>query len=118
MDMISKNIVIEYLDWIETNRNCSVPTRKVRLAAIRSFTHYLQYQNRDNLLEWQGILSIPVKKAEKKTINYLTLNGIKLPLEMPDQKTTNGRRDLILLAVMYDTGVRVQELVDLTPFQI
>ncbi|WP_258000362.1 tyrosine-type recombinase/integrase [Bacillus sp. Marseille-P3661] len=60
-------------------------------------------------------MSIPVKKAEKKTVNYLTLDGIKLLLEMPDVSTEDGRRDLALLTVLYDTGARVQEIIDLTP---
>lgn len=118
IDMITKDIVVEYLEWIETTRHCSPATRNVRLAALHSFFHYLQYQNPDNLLEWQRILSIPVKKTEKKTINYLTLDGIKLLLEMPPQSTRTGRRDLALLTLMYDTGARVQEVIDLTPSQV
>ncbi|MDD4238605.1 MAG: tyrosine-type recombinase/integrase [Desulfotomaculaceae bacterium] len=118
LDMITKDLVVEYLDWTENERHCSTATRNVRLAAVHSFFQYLQYQNPDNLLEWQRILSIPVKKTEKKTINYLSLNGIKLLLEMPDQNTKTGRRDLALLTLMYDTGARVQEMIDLTPLQI
>lgn len=118
LEMITKNLVVEYLDWTEDKRQCSASTRNVRLAALHSFFKYLQYENPDNLLEWQRILSIPVKKAEKKTINYLTLNGIKLLLRMPNQNTMAGRRDLALLTLMYDTGARVQEVIDLTPSMV
>ncbi len=45
----------------------------------------------------------------------MTLDGIKLLLEMPDQNTVAGRRDLALLSLMYDTAARVQEIIDLTP---
>ena len=116
--MLTKDVAVEYLEWTENERHCSAATRNVRLAAIHSFTHFLQYQNPDNLLEWQQILSIPVKKTEKKTINYLTLDGIKTLLKMPDQSTASGRRDLALLTLLYDTGARVQELIDLTPSQL
>lgn len=115
---ITKNRVEAFLDWIETERNCSVQTRNVRLAAIHSYFKYLQYENPDNLLEWQRILSIPVKKCEKGTLNYMTLDGIKLLLEMPDQNTATGRRDLALLSLMYDTAARVQEVIDLTPAMV
>jgi integrase/recombinase XerD len=118
LSMVTKNIVVEYLDWTEEHRKCSISTRNVRLAALHSFFRYLQYENPDNLLEWQKILSIPVKKAEKKTINYLTLNGIKLLLKMPDLYTVTGRRNLALLSLMYDTGARVQEIIDLTPTMV
>jgi len=115
---ITKNIVIDYLDWVEEKRECSTSTRNVRLAALHSFFKYLQYENPDNMLEWQRILSIPVKKTKKKTINYLTLDGIKLLLDMPDLETSAGRRDLALLSLMYDTGARVQEIIDLTPSMV
>lgn len=118
LNMVTKDIIVEYLEWIETMRHCSAATRNVRLAALHSFFHFLQYQNPDNLLVWQRILSIPVKKAEHKTINYLTLDGIKILLKMPDQSTKAGRRDLAFLTLMYDTGARVQELIDLVPSQI
>ncbi|MFD1707735.1 site-specific integrase [Siminovitchia sediminis] len=118
LSMVTKNNVVEYLDWIEENRRCSTSTRNVRLAALHSFFKYLQYENPDNLLEWQKILSIPVKKTEKKTINYITLDGIKLLLKMPNSSTMAGRRDLALLSLIYDTGARVQEIIDLTPSMI
>ena len=56
LNMISKKIVVDYLDWIEEARQCSTSTRNVRLAALHSFFKYLQYENPDNLLEWQQIL--------------------------------------------------------------
>jgi len=118
LNMISKKSVVDYLDWIEEARQCSTSTRNVRLAALHSFFKYLQYENPDNLLEWQQILLIRVKKTEKKTMTYLTLDGIKLLLEMPDQNTVNGRRDLALLTLIYDTGARVQEVIDLTPSMV
>jgi site-specific recombinase XerD len=57
---------------------------------------------------------IPLKKAEKKNIRYLTIDGMKLLLQQPDRTSRQGRRDLALLALMYDTGARVQEITDLT----
>lgn len=116
--LITKDIVAEFLEWIENERNCCTSTRNVRLAALHSFFKYLQYQNPENLMEWQMILSIPVKKTEKPSINYLSLDGIKLLLDEPDQSKRNGRRDLALLSLMYDSGARVQEIIDLSPSMI
>ncbi len=118
LEIITKDIIVDFLDWIENHRQCSLTTRNIRLAAIHSFFRYLQYQNPENLQEWQKILSIPVKKTEKKTINYLTLDGIKLLLEMPDQSLKSGQRNLTLLSLMYDTAARVQEIIDLTPSSV
>ena len=59
-----------------------------------------------------------MKKGEKASINYLSIDGIKLLLQQPDVTTSKGRRDLALLSLMYDTGSRVQEMIDLTPCMI
>jgi site-specific recombinase XerD len=111
---INKASVVEFLDWLQSERKCSDATRNLRLAALHSFFKYVQYQNPDNLYEYQDIMSIKVKKVRKKAFNYLTVDGIKLLLEQPDITTQRGRRDLALLSLMYDTGARVQEMIDLT----
>lgn len=59
-------------------------------------------------------MSIHVKKTEKKVMKYLTTEGIRLLLKQPDQKTWRGRRDLAMIALMYDIGARVQEIADIT----
>ena len=118
MKSISRASVVEFLDWLQSERNSSDSTRNLRLAALQSFFKYVQYQNPDNLYEYQDIMSIKVKKARGKVLNYLTIDGIKLLLEQPDITTKRGRRDLALLSLMYDTGARVQEMIDLTPSAI
>jgi integrase/recombinase XerD len=110
-----KDLIRDFLDWIESNRRCSAATRNVRLTAIHSFFRYLQFEYPDFLIEWQRILDIPVKKTEHGTLSYMSLDGIKLLLQMPDRRTKAGRRDAALLSLMYDTGARVQEIADLTP---
>lgn len=115
MKSITKASVVEFLDWLQSERKCSDTTRNLRLAALHSFLKYVQYQNPDNLYEYQDIMSIKVKKARQKPINYLTVDGIRLLLEQPDITTKKGRRDLALISLMYDTGARVQEMIDLTP---
>lgn len=118
LSQITKEAVVKFLDWLEEERHCCAATRNVRLAALHSFFQYVQYQNPENLMEWQHILSIPVKKTEKSTINYLSVEGIRLILEGPNQSTKSGRRDLALLSLMYDSGARVQEIIDLTPSMV
>ena len=118
LECITKDVVIEFLDWIQEIRHCSNATRNYRLAALRSFFSYLQYENPERMYEWQQILSIKVKRHEKKSIKYLSVDGIKLLLEQPDLTTRNGRRNLAMLALMYDSGARVQEIIDLTPSSI
>ena len=118
LEKINRDTIMDFLDWLQQARHCSNATRNYRLAAIRSFFNYLQYENPERLFEWQKIISIKVKQHQKKSINYLTTDGIKLLLEQPDISTRNGRRNLALLALMYDSGARVQEMIDLTPSSV
>lgn len=118
MKFITKASVVEFLDWLQSERKCSDTSRNLRLAALHSFFKYVQYQNPENLYEYQDIMSVKVKKTRKKALNYLTVDGIKLILEQPEVTTKRGRRDLALLSLMYDTGARVQEMIDLTPSRV
>lgn len=111
-DMTRKNVT-DFLSWIETDRKCSPSTRNNRLAAIHSFVKYVQRVHPDNMFEFQRVLAIKSKQYQSGKMNYLTIEGIKLLLDMPDRTTRKGRRDLALLSLMYDTGARVQEIVDI-----
>jgi len=115
---ITQERIISFLDWLQSERHCSNSTRNARLAALHSFFRYLQYHNPATLYEWQRILSIPIKRAEKPAMTYLTLDGIKLLLKQPDQSTPKGKRNLAMLSLMYDSGARVQEIIDLKPSSI
>ena len=115
LDKLTRQRVLDFLSWVQKERNCGIATRNHRLASIHSFISYLQYEEIQHLAEWQKIRSIKAMKDEKKSISYLTTDGIKLLLEQPDSTTVKGRRNLALLSLMYDTGARVQEMIDLTP---
>ena len=115
LDKISKETVVTFLDWLQTERKCSNSTRNARLAAIHSFYRYLQYECLDLVYECQQILSVRFKRTRQPGISYLSVEGIKLLLQQPDTHTRKGRRDLALLCLLYDTGARVQEIIDLTP---
>ncbi len=112
---LTKACIEAFLHYLETARKCRASTRNTRLAALHSFFAYVQYEYPEHLEECRKILSIKVKKAKPETINYLSIEGIKLLLEQPDVTTDKGVRDLALLALLYDSGARVQEIIDLTP---
>ncbi len=113
LERIDRHLVEEFLLWLENERNCCAGTRNNRLAAIHAFYRYLQFEMPHLLSRIQDILSIPYKKTQQKVMSYLTLDGVKALLEQPDTGTASGRRDLTMLSLLYDTGARVQELVDL-----
>lgn len=115
---ITHKLILEFLDWLQSERKSSNATRNMRLAAIHSFCQYLQYEELSTFHESQKIQSIKIKKHEKQSISYLSIDAIRLLLRQPDITTSKGRRDLALLSLMYDTGARVQEIIDMTPENI
>lgn len=112
--LLNKQVVVGFLDWLQKDRGCGVATCNQRLAAISSFIKYAEYMNPGHLFECQQILSIPAKKTESKVINYLNLEGIKLLLQQPEAHKAKGIRDLALMSLMYESAARVQEIIDLT----
>ncbi|MEN6455289.1 MAG: tyrosine-type recombinase/integrase [Prolixibacteraceae bacterium] len=108
--------VLDFLDWLQKERKCANSTRNQRLAALHSFFTYMQYEDVKHLEQWQNILSIKVKRQERRSsVNYLTVEGIKFVLEQIPVNTKEGRRNLALLALLYDSGARVSELINLSP---
>ena len=113
LNVLSSQWLIDFLQWLETDRKCSISTRNQRLAAIHSFFRYVQAEEPAGIAHFQKITAIPIKKAQKKIVEYLTPEAVKLLLEQPDKQTLRGRRDLTLMSVLYDSGARVQEVCDM-----
>lgn len=112
LNHLDKKLIEEYLDWLEKDRGCTVSTRNVRLAAIHAFCRYLQLKHPDYIYQFQQILAVPVKRTKNNSIGYLSLDAMKMLLKMPQEKTKQGRRDRVLLSLLYDSAARAQELAD------
>ena len=110
---LNRNLVSDFLDWLEAQRKVSVTTRNQRLAAMKAFAHYVQYRNPEYLENCTDIIAMRPKKHEKPVIPFLTEDELKALLAQPDPSTRHGLRDLTLLSLLYDSGARVQEITDL-----
>lgn len=113
LSFLTHDLIIGFLDWIEQERKCTISTRNQRMVALHSFFRYVQKESPENLYEIQKILNIPNKKGPKTIVSFLTGDEMKILLEQPDTATSDGRRDFVLLVILYDTAARVQELIDL-----
>jgi site-specific recombinase XerD len=108
-----EKLILDFLNWIQHERDCSISTRNQRLASIHSFFRYVQSHAPEHLLKCQEIMRIPFKQYPKPIVRHLTPEETKILLAAPDAKTKSGRRDITLLSVLYDTGARVQEICNL-----
>jgi integrase/recombinase XerD len=102
-----------FLGHLELNRKNSVSTRNIRLSALHSFFRFVAAQRPDRLEHAQRILGISFKKTGSRVIDYLEYEEIQEVLSAIDQTTPKGRRNYALLAAMFNTGARVQEILDL-----
>lgn len=107
---ISAAVILDFLEWLENDRQCSTSTRNQRLAALSSFFRYVQVFVPEYLNEIQRILSIPLKKVPQPEVGFVTVDAIKCILKQPELSTYRGRRDRLILLLLYDTGARVSEL--------
>ena len=80
------------------------------LAAIRAFCAYVATRDPAASALVQKILHIPFKKAVGRVVGYLAKDELEAILAQPDRTTRKGRRDYLVLALLYDSGARVQEL--------
>lgn len=115
---INRENVEHFLNWLERERNAKTSSRNLRLAAIHSFCKFMMYKDVINLSQWSDVLSIEMKKCDKHSPNYLTVDGMRLLLAQVPVNTKGGLRDLALLTTLYDCGARVEELIKLTPLDV
>ena len=110
-DNLNKEIIIEFLDYLENDRKNSVSTRNQRLASLKSFFKYVQY-NEPSLFDLcTQILSIKNKKVPNKIISYFSEEEIKIIISHLNKE--NNLKYLTLLCVLYETGARVSELINI-----
>jgi site-specific recombinase XerD len=114
LELVDAAAIVDFLDWLCDVRGNSVSTRNQRLAAIASFFRWMQSQDPARMACCQDILAIPWKNQPQPAVNHLSVCQTRLLLAQPDRSTRRGRRDATLLATLYDTAARVQELADLT----
>jgi integrase/recombinase XerD len=118
--------VLAFLNHLEQERGNGIPTRNVRLSAIHSFFRYVAAHHPERLEQAQRILGIPFKRTRTREVEYLEYEEIQALLDAVDCTTRRGRRDYALIATLFNTGARVQEILDLRardlvltkPFQV
>ena len=118
--------IIAFLSYLEQERKNSVSTRNVRLSAIHAFFHFVASRNPGTSRPGPACSWHPFKRAKQRVIDYLEYEEIDSILKAINRATPRGSRDYALLATMFNTGARVQEVADLRacdlqltkPFQV
>jgi site-specific recombinase XerD len=115
---ITPKSVIAFLEHLEADRANGASTRNARLAAVRSFAAFVAALYPEHLEQCQRLLAIPTKRTHSRHVEYLEGNEIRVILDSIDRSTPYGRRDYALIYTLFNTGARVQEILDVRPIDI
>lgn len=113
VENIDEPTVLAFLDHLEDVRHCSARTRNARLAAIRAFFGFLSREEPSLLLHCQRVRAIPVKRTEHKMGDHLEEKEMQGVFDSVDVNSRTGIRDKALLLILYNTGARASEIVQL-----
>ena len=115
LEHLTAEEALAFLQHSEEERKVTIGTRNCRLAALRSFFRFVADREPLALAQCAEILRIPTKKAPTAEVNYLDADEVAAILKQPDRSTLQGQRDHALLALLYNTGARIQEALNLCP---
>jgi integrase/recombinase XerD len=111
---ITADRVGRFLSFLEIERKNAIPTRNARLAALHTFARFLIAENRDHMAALQQVVGIPFKRgARAAPIEYLERPEIEALLAGIDRRTPTGQRDYAMFSLVFNTGARVQEILNL-----
>jgi len=103
-------IIVEYLVLIK-NEGLSANSMNRALAALRGFYKYLLMEK---LIEQTPLANIELAKVWMRLPDTLSKEEMKVILAQPGDKTPAALRDTAMLELLYATGIRVSELINLT----
>lgn len=112
-DAIDDQIILDFLDHLEAERGNAAATRNQRLAAIKTFFRFLARLEPTMLAACERVCAIRAKTVPHKVMETLDHQEVKAVFNGLSGNTVHGARDRALLGLLYNTGARVQELVDL-----
>jgi len=112
LEQLDAELISAFLEYLEDERKNAAETRNVRLAAIKSFFHYLEHRQPAALEQIRRVLAIPFKKTNTRLVPYLLREEVQALLDAPDPATREGIRDRAILHLAICAGLRVSELTD------
>jgi len=113
LEDLKADTVRRFLDYLERERHNAVPTRNNRLAAIHSFFQFVAQMDPRCLSQCQAILAVRFKRHAQRVPEYLERQEVLKIFAEINCRTPLGQRDDGLLRLLYNTGMRAQELVNL-----
>jgi len=106
--------ILSFMDWLQEKRGNKASTINQRLSHIRGFCQYLKKNDILAFVDCELICDIAEVKEERAMhFLWLTIEEVKLVLEQPDPHKKTGIRDRFFLALLYESGCRIAEILQL-----
>lgn len=109
LEQVERREILAFMEDLHNNGRAAATISR-NLAAIRSFYGFL---SQENLVGNNPSTELDSPKIPKRLPNIMTVSQVAKLLEQPDDKNPSGLRDKAMLELLYATGIRVSELVDL-----
>ena len=113
LDHLSCELILDFLNYLESQQNSSVQTRNHRLAVLKSFAKMIRFMHPEKRETAERILAIPQKRAQRKLIGFLYPEEMLKVFASVDLKKDQGLRDYCLLHLLHDSGARASEIATL-----
>ena len=107
---ITPSLILAFLDHLEIDRHNAVRSRNARLAALRSFLKFAGRRDVAGLHVVEQALGVPMKRFERPMIGFLSRDEMLAVIGRPGLSWAS-QRDCLLMALMYNTGARVSEVI-------
>ena len=114
IDDISADVIRDFLQYLEKERDCSIVTRNQRLAAIHALSRFIGERSPEHVAWCSEIRGVPFKKTSQTSMTYLEKHEMNALLDAPDRRTEQGQRDYALILFLYNTGARADEAAHIT----
>lgn len=108
--MLRPALFDEFILWMKNDRKYSPASICQRISAISAFLKYASRRNVNALNACSAIMAIDLPSIHRAGFPYFTVEELKILLRLPDPSKYLGKRDLVLLSFMYETGARAQEV--------
>ena len=108
------DLVLSFLQHIESKRNNAISTRNNRLSVLKSFFRFVAYNQPMLAFDCCRISLIPTKKDETRILDYIETDEMEAIISEPNRNTKIGFRDYTALLLLYNTGCRASELVGIS----
>jgi site-specific recombinase XerD len=115
LEDLTESEVLAFLQHVEQDRHSSITTRNCRLAALRSFFSFVAEHEPMAARQCGEILRVPFKRAPRRAMVYLEASEVAAIISQADPSILEGQRDHVLLSLLYNTGARIQEALNLRP---